>query len=193
MSGIISDNLGRSGGLIKAVAAAGGNFVHLVTQSFSSTLTTFSWDSTYITTTYDTYLIVWQMRDACDTCSNDLRMSSNDGSSWSTGYSDQQSINGAATSVNHTKGYMQFSQGSGNAANEYSQGSFWLCNPMSSTFNTSVIAQSFTMNASGQSDNVIGAGMNNTNAQDNAILFGAGGFSQDMESGEFTLFGVKRS
>lgn len=170
----------------------GGSHVHLVTQDFSSAISSFEWGSSYITSTYDTYLIVWNMRDAADGNSIDLRLSSNNGSSWSTGYSSGTMTNGTH-GVNHTKSYMQCGQGSGNAANEYAQGQFYLCNPMSSTFNTTIVGQSMSINTSGQRDIHAHAGMNNTNAQDNAISFSQGGFSGNLESGKYSLYGIKRS
>jgi hypothetical protein len=194
MSGILSDNVGRSSGLIKAVEAGGGAFVHLITQDFTSAISNFSWDSTYITTTYDTYLIVWQMRSATQV-SADMRVSSDDGSSWSTGYSDGFVVGagGVGNENNDTRTYMKISEAAGNETNEYSQGQIWLCNPMSSAYQTTIFANSMVVNASGLRQVTMHSGLNNTLAQDNAVLFGSGGFTANLEEGKYSLYGVKRS
>jgi hypothetical protein len=49
------------------------------------------------------------------------------------------------------------------------------------------------VNASGLREVTMHSGLNNTLAQDNAVLFGSGGFTANLEEGKYSLYGVKRS
>jgi hypothetical protein len=201
MSGIIGDNLGRSGGLIKAVST-GGSHVHLVTNDFTSAVSSFEWGSSYITSTYDTYLILWQCRDADDGSGIDCRLSDDNGSSYATSnytrcYFGISGSTSDARSFSATSGYMQMGQGTGNAADEYGFGSFYLCNPMSSTFHTGICGIMAGLTTSKDTSAYTVSTFHNNNdstvLQHNAIAFSAGGFSANLESGIYSLYGVKRS
>ena len=57
MSGILGDNLGRSGGLIKAVTTAGSEWTSLGTTTFTSDASTFDYEPSWFNTAYDYKLV----------------------------------------------------------------------------------------------------------------------------------------
>jgi hypothetical protein len=97
MSGIIGDNLGRSGGLVKAVSAAGGSYTHIKTVTLSSGVSSVDFiDGTsdvVMDTTYPRYLIEFDRLGAATADQLiEARVTGDGGSSWLTATADHFNV-----------------------------------------------------------------------------------------------------
>jgi hypothetical protein len=90
MSGIITDNIGRSSGLVKAVEAAGGAWTHIVSTTLSGGVSTVDFvngtGGVVLDTTYPMYRVVFDQLGAASTDKLiEARITEDAGSTWETG------------------------------------------------------------------------------------------------------------
>ena len=84
MSGIISDNQGRSSGLVKAAAAGGGAWNLILAQTISSNVGEVEFTDSHFTSTYDFYKVVIINGVPEDANDRELRMQLKEGGSYVT-------------------------------------------------------------------------------------------------------------
>ena len=180
-------------------AAGGGDLVFLVENSVAGGVhlsTAFS--STYITSTYERYLITFQDLDFNnDNVTFYAQISADNGSSYKTsgyrtaGYYNE--YNGSATNqaADNTASYLMAATSVGNAATESLSGHMWLINPA----NSSTFAQAYWDLVYDAEDSYtrryIGAGNWATAGAINNIKFAPSGGV--WNSGKICVYGVKNS
>ena len=182
-----------------AWAAAAGTVVFLVENNVTGGVhlsTAFS--STYITSTYERYLITFQDLDFNnDNVTFYAQVSADNGSSYKTsgyrtaGYYTEYNGSGTNTTTDNTASYLMAATSVGNAATESLSGHMWLINPA----NSSTFAQAYwdlVYDAEdGYTRRYIGAGNWATAGAINNIKFAPSGGV--WNSGKICVYGVKNS
>ena len=180
-------------------AAASGTVVFLVQNNVSGGVhlsTAFS--STYITSTYERYLITFQDLDFNnDNVTFYAQVSADNGSSYKTsgyrtaGYYTEYNGSGTNTTTDNTASYLMAATSVGNAATESLSGHMWLINPA----NSSTFAQAYWDLVYDAEDSYtrryIGAGNWATAGAINNIKFAPSGGV--WNSGKICVYGVKNS
>ena len=192
MSGIIGDNTGRGTGLIKAVA--GGGLVKLVTTTISGTGTTYvDFNSTYITSTYNDYLIKGHMIPITDNKYAKCQLMASDSAVTAGGSYQYESAHTGSTSIiaSASSDGIVFSHGglAGNAAAEGNSWEVWLNNPLIATAATTVHAQCNFIDGSGVHNGNVSSGARTALEVNNGIRFyyDSGNITADSY---LTLYGI---
>ena len=184
---------------ISWAAAAGGDLVFLAENNVSGgvhTVTSFS--STYITSTYERYLITFQDLDFNnDNITFYAQVSADNGSSYKTsgyrtaGYYTEYNGSSTNSTADNTASYLMAATSVGNAATESLSGHMWLINPA----NSSTFAQAYWDLVYDAEDSYtrryVGAGNWATAGAINNIKFAPSGGV--WNSGKLCVYGVKNS
>jgi len=199
MSGIISDNQGRSSGLVKS--AASSDYVKLNTTTVSSTIASVSIDG-YFTSDYDYYnLYFTNVRPAAD-AQLDLRFNSGGSAITGGNYRDSNFSNTNSGSSYQLDGekyghwgttYFALSvAGNNNATAAYGGvcGEVQIFQPLNAAVYPQFRSSCYGAGGSGTAQQHFSGGYYDAaTAISGVTLYFA---SQDTESGTFTLFGVKK-
>ncbi len=203
MSGIIGDNLGRSGGLVKAVSAAGGSYTHIKTVTLSSGVSSVDFiDGTsdvVMDTTYPIYKIVFdKLAAAADDQLIEARITADGGSSWL--------VDG--NSANVRDGFKSDMSSTHAAIDSWNNGEFCTLTAFSGTDATDGLSgylDLFNVGVSGrpQCSGVLAtygttsttstvAGFYNTDITMDGIQFVCNNGSTNLDSGKISLYGLSR-
>ena len=151
MSGIIGDNVDRSGGLIKGVTVSAGWNILATSLATGSEVTLLELGSAYITSTYDTYVLVIDgLTLTSDNTGLAIVLSTDNGSSYHTGTDYRSWLldaghdqSGNSVHASAFSGEAQLPIGgaccnTGNATGEGYSGQIWFHNMLSTQLNTQI-------------------------------------------------------
>jgi hypothetical protein len=191
MSGIIGDNTGRGTGLIKAAASAG--LTKILTTTVSSNVAAVAFNSTYITSTYDTYLVTMAGMSAdVDNPNFGAAFSIDNGSNFisSLGTSYRQRVNGTDSAKDARAFYLITADTEADAA-KTGDGWFYLFNANSTTAYKNVTGMFSGHNSNGSPWCDIGhAQVPTTSAINYLKIYDTDGDNIDL--GTFTLYGLAK-
>jgi hypothetical protein len=170
-------------------ADAGGTHAKLITTTLGSDASSIDFDSTYITSTYNNYLIVFNLLSASDGAVAQMRFSNS--GTFRTGSSEYgQAFYGDGGTDNNSNNnpHIEFTGGVGNATGENGSGIIYVQN-ITSTHYTQMNFISSNSTTAGAHGFRVGGGMSNTRQADDGIriFFDTG----NIKSGSVvTLYGI---
>jgi hypothetical protein len=198
MSGIISDNVGRASGLLKAVAAPSSDFVYLGTTAVADA-STVSVDGFFSSTYKDYYIYMHDIRPKTD--GTYLRAQFNSGGSALTG-SNYRSTCGTFSNNSGTGGhdcrgtwntaYFECGNDTGDTTHFKSSGYFYMPDPLGTANDHTIMGRVYWLSNGGDTynwHNFIGATYRTTGALSGlTFLWSTGDFEAE---GDFYVYGVK--
>jgi len=206
MSGIISQNVGRTSGLVKAVAAGGGTWTLIKTLTSGGSDSDLSFvdgsDDVTLDSTYPIYVFKW-INIHCETDNKEFEfnMSIDTGSNYNvtktdtsilTYHSEDDSQAAFAysqdTDLAQGTGFSMLAKSFGNANDESCSGELWLFNPSSTTFMKHWIARSNNVQYQDYTMGVLNAGYGNTTSAVDAIRFQMD--SREIQGGKIKMYGI---
>ena len=140
MTGIISDNVGRAGGLVKA-AGGGGSLVRLETKTVAASSYDFE---TGLSSTYDQFMLVWRLKPVTDSAFLEVQVATGDPPSYQAGSSYEWLTARWSNEVNNIKTHNEgdskmrphSDRGVGNAGSEGWTGKMFFNSPSSTDIYT---------------------------------------------------------
>ena len=207
MTGIISDNVGRTSGLIKAVAG-GGAWTLIKSQTASSSATISFVDGTsdvVLDNTYPIYLFQFiNIHPQTDGADFTFNFSTDGGSNYnvtktSTIFQAYQGEGGLNPTLNYdssrdlaqSTAFQVIMQDPGNDNDQSGSGIFYLFNPSDSTFVKHFISQTNELQGADYTVEKFLAGYGNTTSAIDAVQFKFA--SGNIDDGKIKLFGLKDS
>jgi hypothetical protein len=202
MSGIIGDNVGRSGGLIKSASVSAGWNLLTTSTATGSEVTLLEIGSAYITSTYDTYVIVIDgLTLTSDNTGLAMLFTEDSGSSYHTAtdwrfYIIESATDQGGNSVqsHSTAGETPITIGGaghnlGNATGEGFSGQIWLHNMLNTQLNTQVSYHSVYTAPDDTAVTALGGGeVNDVVALNGFKIYSIAGDGWDY--GTIKLFGI---
>jgi hypothetical protein len=203
MSGILADNVGRSSGLMKAVAAAGGAWTYILTRTYSSGDSqadiefVHGTDGVVLDSTYDTYaFLLSSVAPSGD--GETLQAQLKNASGWVTSSNYKYFVlhgasSASSVSVNNNTGNSQWNiaNNTGSNAGEGWGGFLFLHSAVSSTMFTGASWTGVGTSSSTNAEMIHGGGIYSSAETHVGLRFDASN-SSNME-GRITMYGIKHS
>ena len=202
MSGVVAQNVGGRSGLVKAVAAGGGEWTLIQTQTASA-----SGDISFtsgLDSTYDAYCFkLINIHPETDATSFGFNLSIDGGSNYNvtkttTMFRTQHYESGTSGVITYITGndlaqstgiqYLHQDSGMGADNDQCLAGMLYLFSPSSTTFVKHFMSTTINVNAGDRCREAFVAGYGNTTSAVDAIQFKMA--SGDIDSGTFSLYGI---
>jgi len=170
----------------------GGALVKLVTTTLSSTASTIDFDSTYVTSTYQDYFMVFNIKVDSDGAIPNIRFSTSGSfASGSSDYGFAHYGDGGSDTNNNNENKIEFSGGPGNSTGENASGHMMITGLTSADFYAKVVFNSSFTTTSAAHGYRVGGGMRNAAQAHDGIrlLPSSGDFKGDTT---VTLYGIAR-
>ena len=192
MTGIISDNVGRAGGLVKA-AGGGGSLVRLETKTVAASSYDFE---TGLSSTYDQFMLVWRLKPVTDGAYFEVQVGTGSvtyqtsGYEWLTAHWSNEVNNIKTHDESDSKMRPHSDRGVGNAGSEGCTGKMFFNSPSSTDIYTMFHWTGYVINDS--TDGFVTPGGGHWEGATDAGTGIRLKFSSGNISGEASLYGVVR-